>query len=191
MKPEIWIKYAGYVLCFLLISFLGYWYATKPDAESIKIITNESFSKEKIIVTVSGEVKNPGEYSVDKGTRVYDCILKAGGITKNGDPETVEPDSVLFENCTIVVGKLTEYDTKGSIIYKDYSSDNPCNINTASKEMLQKLPGIGETIAEEIVNYRETVGNFKEKAHIQRVDGIGIKKYENIKDLITVEDQNR
>ncbi|SHG02779.1 comEA protein [Desulfacinum infernum DSM 9756] len=61
------------------------------------------------------------------------------------------------------------------------------NINTADAEQLQSLPGIGPAIAQRIVEYRTQNGPFKQKEDIQNVQGIGPKKYEAIKDLITVE----
>lgn len=62
----------------------------------------------------------------------------------------------------------------------------PVNINTASAEELAKLPGIGPKIAEEIVSYRKNHGPFKTTRDITNVKGVGDKKYEAIKDKITV-----
>lgn len=61
------------------------------------------------------------------------------------------------------------------------------NINTATKADLEKLPGIGPTIAERIINYREQNGPFKAIEEIKNVQGIGDKKFEAMKDLISVE----
>ncbi len=61
------------------------------------------------------------------------------------------------------------------------------NINKASKDQLAKLPDIGPKTAEEIINYREKNGPFKKIEDIKKVSGIGDKKFEKIKDLITVE----
>ncbi len=61
------------------------------------------------------------------------------------------------------------------------------NINTASKADLEKLPGIGPAIAEKIVNYRQEHGAFKTIEDLKNVSGIGEKKFEMLKDLITVE----
>ena len=61
------------------------------------------------------------------------------------------------------------------------------NINEATAAQLQQLPGIGKTIAERIVQYREEHGPFKTPDEIKKVSGIGAKKYEAIKDRITIE----
>lgn len=65
-------------------------------------------------------------------------------------------------------------------------STNLVNINTADAQQLQALPGIGPAISERIVQYRQTHGPFKTKEDIKNVQGIGDKKFEAIKDLITV-----
>ena len=66
----------------------------------------------------------------------------------------------------------------------------PININTAEAGLLMELPGIGETYARRIVAYREENGPFEEIADIMEVSGIGEKRFENIKDYITVEDEH-
>ena len=66
-------------------------------------------------------------------------------------------------------------------------SSNLININTADAQQLQALPGIGPAIAERIVQYRQAHGPFKTKEDIKNVQGIGDKKFEAMKDLITVE----
>ncbi len=66
-------------------------------------------------------------------------------------------------------------------------STNLVNINTADAQQLQALPGIGPAISERIVQHRQAHGPFKTKEDIKNVQGIGDKKYEAIKDLITVE----
>ena len=190
MKPELWIKYTGYVLCFLLISLFGYWYVNRPNADSIRIVASEYADGEKIIVEVAGEVKKPGLYSVQKGTTIHDCIYMAGGITKDGNAESIKPDKIVYEPCKIEVGRKTQYDVKAQFGKGDYSSQNPCDINSATKDQLMKLPGIGETLALRIINYRETVGEFKESDQIMQVDGIGKGKYEEIKDLIIARGEN-
>ena len=66
----------------------------------------------------------------------------------------------------------------------------PVNINTAGKKALMELPGIGETYAQRIIDHREKHGPFTEIEGIMEVSGIGEKRFENIKDYITVEEQN-
>lgn len=67
-----------------------------------------------------------------------------------------------------------------------YPSESPLNINTASKEELISLPGIGDAISERIIAYREENGGFDTIEEIMEVSGIGEKTFENIKDMIIV-----
>lgn len=60
------------------------------------------------------------------------------------------------------------------------------NINTATLEQLQLLPGIGESIAQRIIDYRAQNGNFTATEDLMKVSGIGEKKFDNIKDYITI-----
>lgn len=63
---------------------------------------------------------------------------------------------------------------------------NKININTASQAELQKLPRIGEVVAQRIIEFREKNGKFKKIEELMKVRGIGEKTFDNLKDLITV-----
>ncbi len=65
--------------------------------------------------------------------------------------------------------------------------DMPVNLNTATQQQLEMLPGIGPELAERILEYRKTVGKFLSIEQIMDVEGIGEKRFETLKDLITVE----
>ncbi len=186
MSRETILKFVGFALSFFVIASFGHMYNERTDAEQIKITGVEYREAEEVIVEVSGEVKHPGKYSVEKGTSVHSLIYMAGGIKDDGDPESVDGDMVIFEPCTINVSKKTNYDMQAHFTHDVFSYDNPCNINTATKEELASLPLIGEVMADRIINYRKVNGKFKDKSQIQNVNGIGKSKYEKIKDIITV-----
>lgn len=142
---------------------------------------------EEIIIDVRGEVKNSGSYSVPKGTPLHDVIYMAGGLTARGDVATIDPGELLTHSCTVTVGALGDID--GVVKTKlEYSSYAKCNINTATASQLSELPGIGDGLAQAIINYRKVNGSFERNEDLMLVDGIGNKKFENIKNMITVGD---
>ncbi|MBR6700549.1 MAG: helix-hairpin-helix domain-containing protein [Firmicutes bacterium] len=135
-----------------------------------------------MIIDVEGAVSYPGIVKIREGSRVYEAVEEAGGLLDTADTKYVN---------------LAEEVTDGSIIYipfkeevsKDMTEDaagSKVNINTAGKEDLMKLPGIGESYAEAIIEYRNTNGTFKANEDVMNVTGIGEAKYENIKDMICV-----
>lgn len=184
MKADTVLKIVMSAICFFFLVFFGMYLTFSPNVETLKI-TGVDYSSEEIIVEINGEVKKPGKYSVPLGTRVHDAIYMAGGITKDGDPESVDLSALITKECTITVEKAYDYDAI-VITRKLFNSENRCNINTASVADLVSLPGIGESIASDIVNYRKVNGDFKTTTELKNIKGIGDKKYNEIKDLITV-----
>lgn len=186
MNRETFLKFMGYALCFFIVVLFGHWYEKRPDADGIRITGVEYKDAEEVIVEVTGEVRYPGKYSVKKGTNVHSVIYTAGGLKDGGDPESVDGDMVICESCVISVLEKTDYDSEAHFIHSEYSPENPCNINTATKEDLKELPKIGDMTADRIINYRKVNGDFKDKSEIQNVNGVGKSTYERIKDIITV-----
>ncbi len=142
-------------------------------------------------VHVVGEVVSPGLYEVPEGSRVKDAIDAAGGMTADAQQGSVNLARTLADGEQIVVasknapaasvaGESTVSTSAGS------ASSGVVNINTADVAALTSLSGIGEATAQKIIADREKNGPFKTKKDITRVSGIGDKKYEAIKDSITV-----
>ncbi len=185
MKGDTALKIIMSAVCFFFLVFFGMYLSFSPDVKTLEITGVDYSSEEEIIVEINGEVKKPGRYCVPVGTRVHDAIYMAGGITKDGDPESTDLSMLLTKACTITVEKAYDYDVP-VISLKLYTAENRCNINTASLSDLVLLPGIGESIAYDIVNYRKVNGNFKTIEELKSIKGIGDKKYNEIKDLIKV-----
>ena len=141
----------------------------KPHAEEIVI----SPPSPEISVYVEGEVANPGIYNLENGDRVADAIEAAGGFTGNADQSSVNLSATLKEGAQIHV-------------YKSGDVPQKVNINTAEIWLLESLPGIGETLAQRIVDYRIAHGYFQSVDDLKQVDGIGAAVFEKIKDKITV-----
>ncbi len=130
---------------------------------------------ENIQVYVKGEVANPGVYTLEAGGRIQQLIDAAGGLTKNADIDDVNLSEKVIDEEVIVIPKLS-----------DNTDNRLININTATVEQLDDLPGIGRNYAERIVEHREKYGKFKRIEYIMNVKGIGESLFNKFKDMITV-----
>ena len=157
----------------------------------------------KIIVHVSGAIKKEGIYELDENSRVANAIEVAGGITENAYTKEINLALALEDGMKIYIPTKEEVEKEMKLgTYNSNVSGNDnnskesgkssnkskekININTATREELDKLPGVGEATADKIINYREENGEFKKIEEIKEVKGIGDSKFEEIKDLIEV-----
>lgn len=170
----------------------------KDDSDEIKIITKTEKTVSSMetqgesYVSVSGMVKNPGVVAFAENERVKDAIERAGGFSEDADQTALNLAEFLEDGSEIYVPSKEE--TKE---VKKYSSSskttagskyvasktNKMNINTAEKYQLMALPGIGEALAERIIEYRSTT-RFNTIEDIKNVSGIGDARFNNIKDYI-------
>lgn len=157
-------------------------------------IVDVSPLKEKIYVHIDGEIKNPGVYEMENGDRVFQLLEKAGGITENGDLSSINLSKKLIDGEKIIIfakkapeNEINLSNEANIDLHKDNTAkSNLININTADQKTLEELPGIGPTLAQRIIEYREKNGYFQSIEDIKKVSGIGEKRFEDIKDLITV-----
>lgn len=158
---------------------------------------NSSTSGKKIYVHVTGHVRNPGVYQVGEDARLYEVIELAGGFTKKAEQNYLNLAGKVSDGEQIKVLSKSEYkklgqkDTestqnKGTGENGAASEDSLININTATAEELMTLPGIGESKASAIINYREENGMFSSIEQIMQVSGIKEGSFRQIKELIKV-----
>lgn len=169
-------------------------------AEETKAATSDtdSYSEKHsaqlgLVVHVSGAVKNPGIHELKEGARVGDAVEAAGGFTKDAASDALNLARLLLDGEQIIVPTEKEIEEGQSFSgsnssYKEASSteNGKVNINTASVEQLDTLPGIGPAIAQRIIDDREANGLFSTIEDLKRVSGIGDKKYSNLADSICV-----
>lgn len=162
-------------------------------------------------VDIKGEVNVPGIYSLANDSRVIDVIEKAGGLTEQADTSVINLSKKINDEMVIIIyseqevrdfekTKEIEKQVETKCLQKDENSlkndacittnnNNPVgkiNINTASKEELMTLNGIGESKANDIIKYRETNGNFETIEDIKKITGIGDNVFAKIQEDITV-----
>ncbi len=139
-----------------------------------------------IMVHISGQVYSPGLIELVRGDRVIDAVELAGGLTKNADLDRINLAKKVEDEEKIYIPRIGESEEP---IPEDSSSSKAAslkiNINSASKEELESLPGIGQVIAQRIIDYRST-SPFKTIDDLKNVSGIGDKIFESLKEQIRV-----
>jgi len=141
-------------------------------------------------VYISGEVISPAVYELPQGSIVQDLVEAAGGFTFSADNEVVNLAFTLNDGMHIHVPSR-EQETELPVISEGSGSGGderefPVNINQASAQDLELLPGIGPVLAGAIIEYRDSNGDFKELDQIMEVPGIGPATFEEIKELISL-----
>lgn len=163
---------------------------TRPDAVQITInppvptVTPEpSATPAPIQVYVTGEVQNP-QITVELPfeSRVQAAIDAAGGFTENADLDRVNVAGVLRDGDQIHVPSIEDESVPVSVATP--SGGSLINVNTATLEELQNLPGVGPALAERIIDYREEYGPFASIEDLDEVSGIGPSLLEGFAGLI-------
>jgi competence protein ComEA len=148
---------------------------------------------EKWVVYVTGEVNRPGIIKIAPDSRLYQAVEAAGGLTAKADREGVNLAEKLSDGAHAHIPNLGERserdETKtvpsgGERIMPEGSGG--IDINHASAAEIDKLPGIGPTLAQEIINDRTANGPFKKAEDLLRVKGIGPAKLEKMKGMILI-----
>lgn len=142
----------------------------------------ENVSEEKMLVHVCGAVNNPGVYELPEDSRICDAIEAAGGMSKDAQESALNQAELLEDGMQVYVPKNEEEGLPAST----GATSGKVNINTADKEELMSLSGIGESRAESILEYRNTHKRFRKIEELKEVDGIKDGIYDRIKDDICI-----
>ncbi|WP_069649251.1 helix-hairpin-helix domain-containing protein [Caloranaerobacter ferrireducens] len=162
------------------------------DTENVntseKNIEEENIDK-TIMVHISGEVYRPGLVILKEGDRVIDAVNAAGGLKEEADLDRINLAKKLVDEEKIYIPKKGEEsftsNSQENVVASTNVSTSKIDINNASLNELMDLPGIGKVLAGRIIEYR-TKNRFNDIEEIKNVSGIGEKKFEAIRDLITV-----
>lgn len=154
----------------------------------------------EIVVHVAGAVKKPGIVRIPRGSRVDDAVRAAGGFSSQADPDSVNLAQPLEDGVQVYVprkgeavqvegrvgslsaGRASERATTG----RQELPSGKINVNTATAEQLESLPGVGPATARAIIEYRKQNGSFSSVDELLDVRGIGPKKLEQIRPYVTV-----
>lgn len=158
---------------------------------------SSSTSGGTVVVDVAGRVRRPGVYTLPAGARIYEALRAAGGARPGAGTVALNLAAPLQDGEQIVVGTphagVTGAPVAGEVV--PGSSDAidgstaaaaPVELNTATLEQLESLPGIGPVLAQDILDWRAQHGQFASIDQLQDVSGIGPAKFAEVKDLVSV-----
>ena len=145
---------------------------------------------ETVYVYVCGAVNAPGVYELKEDARVFEAISLAGGMTAEAAPEAVSQARTVADGEQIYVPTVQEIQMQGAgvedIVTGNADVSGKININTAGKEELMTLTGIGEAKAQSILDYREEHGQFGSIEDLMLIEGIKEGVFNKIKEDITI-----
>lgn len=192
----------------ILLIVIGSLYLSESEEVSANELEKEEIPS-VIFIDIKGAVNNPGVYEMKYGDRIIDAINEAGGLKENADTSILNLSKKITDEMNIIIytfEEIKEYKNKlipptkiikeieEKIICPDENNDacinknynnSLININTATKEELLNIPGIGEAKALDIIDYRNN-NYFNSIEEITNVKGIGNSLYEKIKKYISV-----
>ncbi|MGN1271553.1 MAG: helix-hairpin-helix domain-containing protein [Lactobacillus sp.] len=176
--------------------------SSSSSSGTMENMTSSSTSSESKTVTcdISGAVKHEGVYTLKNGARLQELIEAAGGTTSRAQLKAINRAVLLkdqdkihipykgekVENAATVGAGSQSNATSGESSSSQQENGEKVNLNTASAADLQKLNGIGEKKAEQIIAYREQKGSFKKIEDLMQVSGIGEKTFASLKDQLAV-----
>lgn len=162
-----------------------------PDAEPIALTTTAPTSgptaaatPQELVIDVEGKVKRPGIVTLPRGSRVVDAIKAAGGVKGKADTSTLNLARKIEDGEQILVG--IQPATGAAAPLTGGSAGAKVNLNTATIEQLDELPGVGPVTAKAILGWRTRNGSFTKVEDLLDVKGIGQATLDDLRDLVTV-----
>jgi competence protein ComEA len=192
-------RYRGYIFLTLIYTiFFGSYvfYEHRPQPEPLQIIEPTlplTPTPAPLQVHVAGAVRQPGVYSLPPGSRLLQAVEAAGGLTAEADEESLNLADYVQDGHRVYIPKRgtpappsPTAEAEPASMEGTESSGGLVNINTASAEALDTLPGIGPALAERIIAYRQEHGPFTDIGQIMEVKGIGEATFARLKAYITI-----
>ncbi len=193
------------LFCFFITELIGCgknsatYFVSDENTEKIQIESTESGESQEnkateIYVHVCGKVVKPGVYELEEDARLCDAIEAAGGYSNKADKEYLNLAEKVTDGQKIYVpgkdeikeNEQTSAETQNNTNEYKAQDSNKVNINTASREELMTISGIGEAKADSIIAYRSENGSFSSIEDIKNVSGIGDGLFSKMKEYITI-----
>ena len=178
---------------FIGLIVAGLLYLTVRSPAGVPVELLPSPTPEPIVVYVSGAVKRPGVYKLPYESRLVDAVQLAGGFLDDANISQVNLADKVVDGEQIVIPGGSTIPTpqltiggNGLLFTPTPPAGQLVNVNTASAEELDQLPGIGPTAAQKIVEYRTANGLFTRLEDLLKVPGIGPSTLEGIRGLVTL-----
>ncbi len=165
-------------------------YVVVESKEEINVVDNEEeilsddVDDDFVTVYISGEVNNPQVISIENGKRLVDAVEYCGGLTKDADTNAINLAMILKEENHYIIPAIGESMNVNPLNQNNAITESYININTASLDELKNLPGVGDVLAQRIIDKREELGKFSSVDELKDVSGIGDKKFSDIKDMV-------
>ena len=173
--------------------------SAEPENTAGPVSSEDKLQKADVVVYICGAVKNPGVYQCRQGERISHAVERAGGLKKNAW-ELVNLAELLVDGQRVYIPTKKEMSEKAPEAEgvadgfgtmegsgSDVQKDSRVNINTADAAALMALPGIGESRAQSILDYRKEHGSFHSIEEIKNISGIKEGLFSQIQELITVQ----
>lgn len=181
----------------IIIGIMIYFYKNTEDYSYLEVSNSneekiEVMEVQNIVIHITGQVVNQGVVKLKEGARVIDAIEAAGGATLEANLSKVNLAYLLEDGMQIHIPSINDEEEEEYISSSEVSKNKgskeatKVNINIATSEELQKLPGIGESMAARIIAYRKENGKFTKIEDLKNVSGIGEAKFNNIKNYIYI-----
>ncbi len=158
---------------------------TTPSATSSSEVAAPASAASIVVVDVAGAVHRPGLYHLPQGARIADAIAHAGGLTKHADSALVNLAAPLADGEQVLVpSSVPGASAAASASAAGPSPTAPVDLNTATAEQLDALPGVGPVTAQKIIDYRTQNGPFRSVDDLDAIPGIGPARIDNLRGLV-------
>jgi competence protein ComEA len=142
-----------------------------------------SIQQSTLFVHIVGEVREPGIYQLEVGSRLIDAVFAAGGLTKIADEASVNLARELTDGEQVIIFKIGDAQIDQSASQKGMAQ---ISLNRATQSQLEELPGVGPALAQRIIDWRSANGGFKKKEDLLNISGIGDKLFAGLKDSVSL-----